>query len=338
MNRPVNPPLEPSGNVTAIWRLQGVLVLWLLVAAGCASPRSDADPALAAESRAIKFLQREVPAWSRDNGCFSCHNNGDAARALYAAGRHGYRLAGYILADTTRWVSAPEKWDDNKGDPGFSDQRLADVQFAASLLAAWETGHARDGAALSAAARRLIAQQAEDGSWPIDTANPAGSPATYGAALATVMAWRVLSAADNDAARAAVARAERWLAAAPLNNTPAAAALLLWSPKGGADLVGARHDAAFAYLRVAQTSEGGWGPYASTPAEVFDTAVAVLALARHRARPGAGEMIARGRLFLVAQQLADGSWPATTRPSGGVSYAQRLSTTGWAALALLETR
>jgi hypothetical protein len=310
----------------------------LLLAAGCASGPGDADPARVAEARAVEFLRRDVPAWSRDNGCFSCHNNGDAARALYAADRHGHRLAGHILADTTRWVSAPEKWDDNKGDPGFSDQRLADVQFAASLLAAWETGHARDGAALSAAARRLIAQQAEDGSWPIDTANPAGSPATYGATLATVMAGGVLIAADNDAARAAVARAERWLAAAPLNNTPAAAAPLLWSPKGGSDLVGTRHDEAFAYLRAAQTSEGGWGPYASTPAEVFDTAVAVLALARHRARPGAGEMIGRGRSFLVAQQLADGSWPATTRPSGGVSYAQRLSTTGWAALALLETR
>jgi hypothetical protein len=49
-------------------------------------------------------------------------------------------------------------------------------------------------------------------------------------------------------------------------------------------------------------------------------------------------MIQRGRAFLLAQQNTDGSWPATTRPSGGDSYAQMMSTTGWATLAVLETR
>jgi hypothetical protein len=49
-------------------------------------------------------------------------------------------------------------------------------------------------------------------------------------------------------------------------------------------------------------------------------------------------MIARGRAFLIATQRDDGGWPETTRPSGGTSYAQRISTTGWATLALLATR
>ena len=35
-------------------------------------------------------------------------------------------------------------------------------------------------------------------------------------------------------------------------------------------------------------------------------------------------------------QEADGSWPETTRPPGADSYAQRISTTGWALLALLS--
>ncbi|MEX0713581.1 MAG: hypothetical protein WD278_14585 [Pirellulales bacterium] len=37
------------------------------------------------------------------------------------------------------------------------------------------------------------------------------------------------------------------------------------------------------------------------------------------------------------QQLEDGSWPETTRPAGGQSYAQRISTTAWATIALLAT-
>jgi hypothetical protein len=43
-------------------------------------------------------------------------------------------------------------------------------------------------------------------------------------------------------------------------------------------------------------------------------------------------------LILLAQQRAAGDWAATTRPSGTESDAQRMSTTGWATLALLATR
>jgi len=78
---------------------------------------------------------------------------------------------------------------------------------------------------------------------------------------------------------------------------------------------------------------------------VFDTALAVLALATLNLEPRLArstyrpeelkEAIARGRAYLVSQQRPDGSWPETTRPAGQESYAQRISTTGWALLALL---
>ena len=45
--------------------------------------------------------------------------------------------------------------------------------------------------------------------------------------------------------------------------------------------------------------------------------------------------IARGRDFLIRDQLPDGSWPETTRPAQQESYAQRISTTAWAVLALM---
>lgn len=79
-----------------------------------------------AEARAVAFLIREVPAWSKANGCFSCHNNGDAARVLYTASRQGHQVPANALAATTAWVGTPNRWEQNKGDPGFSDKRLAD--------------------------------------------------------------------------------------------------------------------------------------------------------------------------------------------------------------------
>lgn len=117
---------------------------------------SQLDSEATAEVKAIAFLAREVPAWSKNNGCYSCHNDGDAARALYAASRKGYAIPRGAFNATTAWVSRPDKWEENKGDPGFSDKILSSVQFASSLLAAFEAGQVKDRQSLEVAARKLI--------------------------------------------------------------------------------------------------------------------------------------------------------------------------------------
>ncbi len=86
------------------------------------------------ESRAIAYLADEVSLWSRENHCFSCHNNGDGARVLYTARRLSYAVPEESLAETTQWLARPLEWDNNRGEPGFSDKRLARIQFAASLV------------------------------------------------------------------------------------------------------------------------------------------------------------------------------------------------------------
>jgi hypothetical protein len=291
------------------------------------------------EAKAIRFLQREVPKWSRENGCFSCHNNGDAARALFAAVEFGYEMPRNALRDTVIWLSHPERWSENKGDPGFSDQRLADIQFA-SALRLWQAAQPNPNtvdyqAAVQKAALRIAAAQDPDGSWRIEPQNPVGSPATYGTALATFMAWATLQAsgaADVDAARR---RASSWLAALKPVNVPAAAVILMAStPRDLASRTNLDH--ALSFLRQAQTASGGWGPYADSPPEVFDTALALLGI-KSVSGPATQEMVKRGRDFLQETQRSDGGWAATTRPAGGVSYAQEISTTGWATLALLAT-
>src|SRR5579864_4547930 len=98
--------------------------------------------------RAVDYLAREVPRWSKENGCFSCHNNGDGARALYVAEQAGYRVPKSALADTTRWLGAPGDWDRDRASPAFGDKKLARIQFAAALAQAYDAGIVRDRAAL----------------------------------------------------------------------------------------------------------------------------------------------------------------------------------------------
>ncbi len=129
---------------------------WLMVAGsalggGCDGQAPEPDRP-SAEARAVAFLVREVPRWSRENHCFSCHNNGDAARALYEATRVGLGVPGDTMADTTAWLTRPSGWDNNGGEGPFSDKRLARVAFTSALAAATRTGANRDRAALGDAA------------------------------------------------------------------------------------------------------------------------------------------------------------------------------------------
>lgn len=273
----------------------------------CASP----------ESRAVAFLAREVPQWPVKNHCFSCHNNGDAARALFAAGDRSA-----ALESTRAWLSRPDDWK-NAGPPGeISDKRLAALQFAFALASSGDAGPA-----FARAAALVRDQQEPDGSWAVDADGLPGSPVTWGRTLATVAAREVVAKAGLEESED---RADRWLRRKqPVTILDAGA--LLQAP-------GTAREACLTLLRKGQSRDGGWGPYVSSPPEVFDTAVALLGLARVRSEPGVDDMIRRGREFLIAMQSGDGSWAETTRPPGAESYAQRISTSGWATLALLRTR
>jgi hypothetical protein len=262
------------------------------------------------ERRAVDYLTQEVPKWAKENHCYSCHNNGDAARALFAAARHGYAVPKSAIAETIDWLRQPAKWSETHGSPGITNITLARIQFAAALLDA----RLDDPQPLLAAARSLVPLQDHDGSWKVDAGGIPGAPATYGVALATYMARRVLQAAGLSTP---AHRATRWFRTAPADNVVDAAAIVLATPE--------RRDAVNV-LRRAQTRDGGWG-------EPFDTAIAILALNA----VGAKESIASGRASLLRIQQPAGGWPETTRPPGGVSYAEHISTTAWALYALLET-
>jgi hypothetical protein len=300
-------------------------------------PRTEAQqtkPSDSAELRAIGFLSREVPRWSRENHCFSCHNNGDAARALYQAASQGYSIPADSIADTTTWLRGPDRWGHNGGDGPFSDKKLARIAFSRALATAIDTKQVVDPKALEVAADQLAHDQLADGSWSIEGENNPGSPAAYGQSLATWFARNALESAGGDRFKDQVRQADAWLANRELITiTDAAVALLAAAHEKRPALPPAR---AFALLKRGQsTDDGGWGPYVSSPTEIFDTALVLIALAPWRDEPEIAGMIARGRKCLIDAQQPDGSWIETTRPTGGVSYAQRISTTGWATLSLL---
>jgi hypothetical protein len=315
-------------------RLAGAIASGI-VSVSSAAGQSGAAAAVTAEARAVAYLAAEVPRWRREHPCYSCHNNGDASRALLEAERRGLEI-GAALDDTLAWLSQPGKWDGNATAGGFDDKALAHVQFAGALTAAaGRTG--MPVAALHEAARIVARDQAPDGSWPLDVSQSIGSPVTYGTALATASALRTLETAALPEHADVIDRGRAWLRTLETKNVLDSSAVALGLAQVQDPPSRARRERALALVERAQAPDGGWGLYETSPSEAFDTALALLALLPVDEPPQRREMVARGRRFLIERQLSDGSWPETTRPSGQESYAQRISTTGWATLALLMT-
>jgi hypothetical protein len=290
------------------------------------------------ERRALDFLAREVPRWSADNKCFSCHNNGDAARALLVASRQSHPIPAQALTDTIRWLAQPERWDKNGGNEAASDKVLARIQFAAALGEALESRLLKDRKPLELAAESLVSDQGKDGAWKLDAASSIGSPATYGTCLATHMARHTLLRADPRRFRDAIARADRWFRKVHVVNVLDAAAVVLALESSDDAEARAQRKVSLELIRKGENKDGGWGPYVNSSPEPFDTALVMLALVPLKDQEDYRSRLQNGRKYLLATQRADGSWPETTRPAGAESYAQRLSTTGWATLALLATQ
>ena len=306
---------------------------------------SEAQPTdtAAAITKGVTYLRGEVPKWKAEHPCYSCHNNGDATRALLIAQSKGFDI-GTAIDDTLAFLREPSKWDQNKAPNGLDDKALARVQFASALAVANRLGKAPD-AALQEAAKILLLDQKADGSWTLDSSQSLGSPATYGTTIATWSARATLIESGRQPDEFVVVQADKWLRSlAPENVLDASAAILALDQTS--DVMADRLRATcLSIVREGQAPSGGWGPYVTAPPQVFDTALAVLALATLDLEPRLArstyrpeelkEAMARGRAYLVSQQRPDGSWPETTRPAGQESYAQRISTTGWAMLALL---
>jgi hypothetical protein len=329
--------------------LLSTFAIWLFSLVASAQVKKEAtavdkaDPNAAVIAKGVDYLKVEVPKWKQEHPCYSCHNNGDATRALLVAGAKGYDI-GTSLDDTLTFLKQPSQWDQNKAPSGFDDKQLARIQFASALAVAERYGKAAS-TDLEAAAKLLVFDQKPDGSWQLDNAQSLGSPATYGTIIATWSARTTLIASGMQPDNFTIVQADRWIRGLTPENVLDASATILALELSSDVMAENLRRSCLSILREGQSPTGGWGPYVTAAPQVFDTAVAVLALSTLAAEPRLARSayrveeltaaIANGRKYIASQQRPDGSWPETTRPANQESYAQRISTTGWALLALL---
>jgi hypothetical protein len=194
----------------------------LLTAVTPDQPQADTR---AATARTVAYLRTEVPRWRLEHPCYSCHNNGDAMRALLAASARGHVVADAI-GDTVAWLATPERWDSNARRGGSEEQPLARIQFASALASMVAAGRA-EAAALDRAAGLLVVHQQDDGSWRMSDTQIVGGATFYGTSLATAMARRILVRAKVASVQSSLAKASGWLrTTSPITVLDASAVLL----------------------------------------------------------------------------------------------------------------
>jgi hypothetical protein len=301
-----------------------------------------AQPATSPEAKAVAFLARQVQPWKARQGCASCHHSGDAARALFRAAHKGEDV-GEALTDVRAFLRAPAGWAANKGHG--DDEGLMRLQFAAALAADGERD-VNPSPALVEAAKIILADQQQDGSWAPDASDPPNSPLTWGSAIATWMARSTLIASGREPDDFAVAQTDRWLRTVEVESVPDAAGVVLGLGVTSDVMADKQRAKYLNLLRFAQRDTGGWGGMPNAEyATAFDTAIALIALQGLESDPRLARStyrveelraaIARGRTWLTEAQKDDGSWAPTMRGDGKPSEAQAISTTAWALLALL---
>lgn len=288
-----------------------------------------------ATNRAISYLSAQVKSWNQGHECYSCHNSGDAIRALLIARRGGYAFESEAMQETVAWLRRPREWSRNGSDGEFNDRRLARLQFSTALAAA-ESEKESDHRPLSVAAGMLAGDLSADGSWDGRQIGTIGSPITLGPFLATAQARNILRQADAARFAGSLKRANRWLRTTEPKSVLNAAAVLGAIARDHHPDAGPARERCLDLIRRGQADDGGWGAYVNSATEPFDTAVVLLAL------QAAGDndhlpLISQGRRLLIDTQLSDGSWPETTRPADRESYAHRVSTAAWCLEALVET-
>ena len=201
------------------------------------------------------------------------------------AANRGHDVGG-ALAETRAFLQSPAGWTANKshGD----DEGLMRLQFAAALAAAGEKD-LTPAPALVEAAKIVLADQMQDGSWVPDASDPPNSPLTWGTAVATWMARSTLINAGREPDDFSVAQTDRWLRTVEVETVPDAAGVVLGLGVTSDVMADKQRARYLNLLRFAQRESGGWGPLPNAErATAFDTALVLLALAAARDRSAFG--------------------------------------------------
>ena len=274
--------------------------------------------------------------------CFTCHNQGLPIMALATAQSRGFKIdaeelqkqvkftANFLAMNKTNYLAG-------KGQGGQTDT-------AGYALWALANGGWKPDATTAAVTEYLLLWQRDLAHWKPQSRRP---PTEQSLFTSTHAALRGLKTFGTTEQRERIERrteqVRAWLLKTPAqDHEDRVFRLRALHVAGVAD---AEIQKAAQELREGQQADGGWAQLKETEPDAYATATALVALHQAGGLATTDDTYRKGLRFLLAQQLADGSWLVKSRSkpiqayfeSGyphGTNQFVSISAAGWAATAL----
>jgi hypothetical protein len=297
----------------------------------------------AAIERSLPLLQKGAAGYADQRQCFSCHNQALPLLALTAARARGFAVDDKEVRRQLRFTA--DSLANNRAGYRKGRGQGGQADTAGYALLALDAGGWKADDTTSAVVEYLLQRDSEVGHWRAVSRRPPSENSHFTTTYLAVRALRKYGTADQHKRVAArLGRALRWLRAAPAHDTEDRVFRLRALQRAGA-ADGEVRAAARELIRT-QRGDGGWAQTAELASDAYATGSALAALHEAGGLPVGDPVYRRGARFLLATQLADGSWKVRSRSRPFQKYLETgfphgkdqfisCAATGWATLALV---
>jgi ankyrin repeat protein len=272
-----------------------------------------------AVGRSLPLLQSSADTWFQKRECASCHHQTLGLIATTVAAERGVAGdAGFVRRQLARTLRPVRDWQERFVTGEVSINEAVGQSYRA--VGVGTAGGTRT-AMTDAMSYLLAGRQHRSGRWPSYSRRPPIEDSEFTATAFTIRALRLYPLPGRTAEfDERVARAAHWLRQASPSDLEDRAMQLLGLAWSGAP---APTLAPFADALLAeQRMDGGWAQIATRDADAYATGLALVALNQAARVSAQDPRFERGLRYLLATQLADGSWHVTTRRtfSEGLPY------------------
>jgi N-acyl-D-amino-acid deacylase len=294
-----------------------------------------------AVERGTRILETAATNYPRHRSCFACHH-----QTLPLLGWRAARDAGCSVNESlgSQQIEFSRKSFSDKLERMRAGQSIGGRAATASYaLWTWSIAEATRDDTTAALVEYLLHAQHADGSWKPPSNRPPLEESTISCTVLSAAGLLRWSPGERqEATRAAVEKARRWLADAP-RRTHEDVVFALWStallktqaPSPAELLV---------ELQDSQQADGGWGAAAGLNSDAYATGQTLYVLLQ-TPWPVTSDVRDRAVEWLLREQKADGSWHVVTRskpiqewfdngdPHGDDQFIS-IAATGWAVASL----
>ena len=328
--------------------MQLVIALLIATFGGClfnvsADERATDDAIRGAVKKALPLLEAGAKgSMEKRKQCFTCHNQGLPVMALVTARRRGFEIdegnlqrqveftAKFLEANRTNYLAG-------KGQGGAA-------LTAGYALWTLENGGWKPDDTTATVSEYLLLRQNDLDHWKPQTVRPPTEESEFAVSYVALRGLRTFgTAAQKDRIAQRQKRVREWILKAPAQDTEDRVFRLRALQVAGAPAD--EISAAARALASVQREDGGWAQLEKMESDAYATGSALAAL--HQAG-GIGTTSAeyqRGLRWLLAHQLAEGSWHVRTRSEPIQSYYESgfphgddqfisITASGWAVIAL----